>query len=219
MRSDVVVAPVSKNFDNFDTKQLPFGLQRRFRELRSREFLERARDVLVFGLPGTGQSHFAHALGQELTDKGHSVLFTATYRLVHELLVARRDFELPRALRKLDGFDQPTLDEIENVQHSEDEIEVPFTLLAAGNERQSPLITSNLVFSEWGKRFRDKTTTLAALDQLVHHGSILVLAAPSYRSQESEAPTSWASGGLRKPTPVGDDRGREGKLGAFDRQE
>lgn len=182
--------PAAKSFDNFDTKRLPAELQRRIRELRSGEFLEQARNVLAFGLPGTGKSHFAVALGQELTDKGHSVLFTPTYRLVQELLVARRDFELPRALRKLDRFDLLILDDIGYVQQSEDEIEVLFTLLAERYERRSLLITSNLVFSEWDKIFRNKLTTLAAVDRLVHHSSILEFAVPSYRSPESGAPAS-----------------------------
>lgn len=36
---------------------------------------------------------------------GHSVLFTAAYRLLQELLAAKRDLALPRQLRKLDNFD------------------------------------------------------------------------------------------------------------------
>lgn len=180
--------PAAKTFDNFDTKRLPVDLQRRIRELRNGDFLEQARNVLAFGLPGTGKSHFAVALGQELTDKGFAVLFTPTFRLVQELLVARRDFELPRALRKLDRFDLLILDDIGYVQQSEEEIEVLFTLLAERYERRSLLITSNLVFSEWDKIFRNKLTTLAAVDRLVHHSSILEFAVPSYRSPKSGAP-------------------------------
>ena len=97
---------------------------------------------------------------------------------------------MPRALRKLDRFDLLILDDIGYVQQSEDEIEVLFTLLAERYERRSLLITSNLVFSEWDKIFRNKLTTLAAVDRLVHHSSILEFAVPSYRSPESGAPAS-----------------------------
>jgi len=43
---------------------------------------------------------------------GRSVLFTPTYQLVQELLAAKRDLVLPRALAKLDAFDLIVLDDI-----------------------------------------------------------------------------------------------------------
>lgn len=182
--------PEAKTFENFAMNRLPAELQRRIRELRSGAFLEQATNVLAFGLPGTGKSHVAVALGHELVEQGHSVLFTPTYRLVQELLEARRDFQLPRALRQLDRFDLLILDDIGYVQQSEEEIEVLFTLLAERYERRSLLITSNLVFSQWDKIFRNKLTTLAAVDRLVHHSSILEFAVKSYRTEEDGAPTS-----------------------------
>jgi len=35
------------------------------------------------------------------------------------------------------------------------------------------LLTSNLVFSEWERIFKDPMTTAAAVDRLVHHSAIL----------------------------------------------
>ena len=36
-------------------------------------------------------------------------------------------------------------------------------------------------FGEWGKIFTDKTMTLAAVDRLVHHATILEMNVESYR--------------------------------------
>lgn len=80
---------------------------------------------------------------------GHSVLFAPTFQLVQELLAAKRDLALPRALRKLDGFEVIILDDIGYVQQSADEIEVLFTLMAERYERRSMVITSNLIFGQW----------------------------------------------------------------------
>ena len=44
-----------------------------------------------------------------------------------------------------------------------------FTLIAERYERRSMLITSNLVFSEWERIFKDPMATAAAIDRLVHH--------------------------------------------------
>ena len=47
------------------------------------------------------------------------------------------------------------------------------------------LITSNLVFSEWDRIFKDPMTTAAAIDRLVHHSVVLDLAGESIRAEEA----------------------------------
>ena len=47
-------------------------------------------------------------------------------------------------------------------------MEVLFTFLAERYERRSVIITSNVVFSEWDRIFKDPMTTAAAIDRLVH---------------------------------------------------
>jgi DNA replication protein DnaC len=177
--------PPAKTLDVLDEKRLPKSLVNKIRELARGDFLERAVNVLAFGLPGTGKTHTACALGHALVAKGHSVLFTPTYQLVQDLLVAKRDLTLARALRKLDAFEVIILDDIGYVQQGADEIEVLFTLMAERYERRSMLITSNLVFSQWDRIFKNPMTTQAAIDRLVHHSVILEFDVPSYRNPKS----------------------------------
>ena len=65
-------------------------------------------------------------------------------------------------------------------------MEVLFTFLSARYERRSVMITSNLVFSQWEKIFKDPMTTACAIDRLVHHASILELTGKSYREQAAK---------------------------------
>jgi hypothetical protein len=67
--------------------------------------------------------------------------------VVQQLLAARRDLSLPRALRALDVFDAVILDDLGYVQQSAEEAEVLFTLMAERYERRSLIITSNLIGS------------------------------------------------------------------------
>lgn len=174
--------PPGKTFDTLDDKRLPRPLAGKLRQLGTGDFLERAVNVLAFGLPGTGKTHAAAAIGHALVAKGHRVLFTPTYKLVQDLLAAKRDLELPKALRKLDSYELLILDDIGYVQQDADEIEVLFTLMAERYERRSMLITSNLVFSEWDQIFKNPMTTAAAVDRLVHHSVILEFDVDSFRS-------------------------------------
>ena len=141
------------------------------------------RLYLVFGLPGVGKSHAACAIGNTLIELGHSVLFRPAYQLVQELLAAKRDLVLPQKLRRLDSFELLILDDIGYVKQSPEEAEVLFTLIAERYERRSMLITSNLVFSDWERIFKDPMATAAAIDRLVHHATILEFNVPSYRTR------------------------------------
>ena len=79
------------------------------------------------------------------------------------------------------------VDDIGYVQQSREEMEVLFTLLAHRYERRSILLTSNLIFSDWERIFKDPLTTAAAIDRLVHHSVILELNVPSYRMESAKA--------------------------------
>lgn len=177
--------PPAKTFDTLDRARVPRPVLLTTQDLTRGDFLDRGGNVLFFGLPGVGKSHLACALGHALVDAGRSVLFTPTYQLVQTLLVARRDLCLPKALRSLDVFDAIILDDLGYVQQTADEAEVLFTLMAERYERRSLIITSNLVFSEWGRIFKSPMTTAAAIDRLVHHATIIEIDRDSVRAEEA----------------------------------
>ncbi|HJX53327.1 MAG TPA: IS21-like element helper ATPase IstB [Polyangia bacterium] len=180
--------PPGKTFEAFKEHHLPRPLMQKLRELARADFLERAANVLMFGLPGVGKSHAAAAIGHALVEAGHAVLFTPAYKLVQELLAAKRDLVLPRTLRRLDFFDLLILDDIGYVQQSPEEAEVIFTMMAERYERRSILITSNLVFSAWDRIFKNPMATASAIDRLVHHSVILEFAeVESYRGRKQSS--------------------------------
>jgi DNA replication protein DnaC len=179
--------PVGKTFETLQDKRLPRAVSQSLHKLAQGEFLDRAGNILAFGLPGTGKTHAACALGHSLVSAGRSVYFSPAYALVQELLAAKRDLRLPAALRKFDIFELLILDDIGYVQQSAEEVEVLFTLLAERYERASVLITSNLVFSQWDKIFHNPMTTAAAIDRLVHHSVILEFNVKSYRGEEAQS--------------------------------
>ncbi len=179
--------PTEKTLASLDTKCLPTKIARLLPTLCAGGFAERAENILAFGNPGTGKSHVVCAIGHELVNRGLEVLFVPTYRLVQRLLMAKRNLELESLLRRLDRFDVVILDDIGYVQQDREEMEVLFTFLAERYERRSVMITSNLVFSQWDKIFKDAMTTAAAIDRVVHHATILELTGKSYRTEAAKA--------------------------------
>lgn len=179
--------PAGKTLSGFEQSHLPLRLRRQLQELCEGDFVDLSENLLIFGLPGRGKTHFAAAVGHELIQRGRSVLFTPTFRLVDNLLRAKRDLLLEHQLRILDRFEVLILDDIGYVQQSRDEMEVLFTLLAERYERRSVVITSNLVFSQWDQIFKDPMTTAAAIDRVVHHSVIVEFGkeVPSHRAEEA----------------------------------
>lgn len=178
--------PLEKSLESFDRKRLPPKINAHVNVLLDGTFLARAENVLAFGNPGSGKTHLLCAIAQELVHQGHQVLYTPCSHLVQQLLVAKRDLELPRALKRLSKYAAIMIDDIGYVQQDRDEMEVLFTLLADRYERGSVMITSNLIFSKWERIFKDPMTTAAAIDRLVHHSVILELDIESYRLEQSK---------------------------------
>jgi DNA replication protein DnaC len=174
-----------KTLGLLELNRFPAKVRQRIPTLCDGGFVERAENVLAFGLPGRGKTHLLCAIGHELISRcGYQVLFTPTFKLVQRLLVAKRELALEAELRRLDRFDAVILDDIGYIQQDRDEMEVLFTFLGERYERRSVMITSNLVFSQWDRIFKDTMTTAAAIDRVVHHSTILELTAKkSYRAE------------------------------------
>jgi DNA replication protein DnaC len=178
--------PEGKTLGNLEEARLPIKIRRQLPSLLEGGFVSRSTNILAFGLPGRGKTHFLAALGRELILRhGMRVLFRSTFKLVGQLLAAKRDLRLEAELKKLDRYQVVILDDIGYVQQNREEMEVLFTFLAERYERRCVMISSNLVFSQWDQIFKDKMTTLAAIDRLVHHAIILEFEGESFRMKKN----------------------------------
>lgn len=178
--------PLEKSLNAFELTRLPSKIVQQIRSLLDGQFLARTENILAFGNPGSGKTHLLCAIGQELIQLGHRVYFSTCSLLVQQLLRAKRDLALDKALKKLSKYEVLIIDDIGYVQQNREEMEVLFSLLAYRYERGSVMITSNLPFSRWEAIFKDPMTTAAAIDRLVHHSVILELNLKSYRIEEAK---------------------------------
>ena len=201
--------PPGKTLATFDFDTVPMVSKAQVMALAAGDvWLKNGANVLLFGPPGAGKSHLSAALGLALVENGWRVLFARTSDLVQRLQIARRELALESAIARLDRYDLLILDDIAYVSKDQAETSVLFELIAARYERRSLLITANQPFGEWGRIFPDQAMTLAAIDRLVHHATILEMNVESYRRKaalerkrgKGKTPAYATPNGVNKPT-------------------
>lgn len=186
-RTESALSP-DKRLSGFDFAAVPSVSKAQVTALaEGHEWLDRGANVLLFGPPGVGKSHLVSGLGHALIDAGRRVLFTRCSELVQRLQAARRDLRLVQELAKLDRFDLLILDDLSYVRRDQAETSALFELIAERYERKSIAITANTPFSQRGEVFVDAAMTLAAVDRLVHHSTILEMNVESYRRRAAQA--------------------------------
>ena len=185
-RAEACLSP-DKRLSSFDFAAVPSVSKAQVMALaEGHEWLDRGANVLLFGPPGVGKSHLVSALGHALVDAGKRVLFTRCSDIVQRLQAARQELRLPQELAKLDRFDLLILDDLSYVRRDQSETSVLFELIAERYERTSLAVTANTPFSQWGEVFVEPAMTLAAVDRLVHHATILEMNVESYRRRAAQ---------------------------------
>ena len=178
--------PAGKTLASFDFSQIPDLNTGQIEALATTtDWTRQARNVLLFGASGVGKTHLAVAIGHGLVEQSVRVRYVTTTALVQELQQARSQLRLEDALQKLDKYRVLILDDFGYVKKSEQETQVLFELIAHRYETGSLIITSNQPFADWDRIFPDAMMTVAAVDRIIHHATIIQVISDSYRRKEA----------------------------------
>ena len=148
-------------------------------------WIDRAENLLLFGPSGVGKTHLASGICRSLVALDRPARFFTGTALVQQLQQAKADYALAKALNKLDRYALLVIDDIGYVRKDEAETSVLFELVMHRYERKSLLVTSNQPFSEWENVFSTSAMTVAAVDRLVDHSTIVQIHGESYRRKRA----------------------------------
>ena len=132
-----------------------------------------------------GKTHLAAGICRSLIALDRTARFFSATTLVQELQRAKADYALAKALNRLDRYALLVIDDIGYVRKDEAETSVLFELVMYRYERKSLLVTSNQPFSEWENVFSTNAMTVAAVDRLVDHSTIIQINGESYRRKRA----------------------------------
>ena len=174
-----------KTFTELVENALSHKVQTQLARLRQdTDWAHHAENVLLIGPSGTGKTHIANALAYQLVDAGVRCKLFPAVALVQHLQQAKRDLDLMAAMTKLDKYRVIIIDDIGYVKKTDAETQVLFEFIAHRYESGSLIITANQPFGAWDAIFPDSMMTVAAIDRLIHHATIIELEGESYRKGE-----------------------------------
>jgi DNA replication protein DnaC len=179
--------PRGKSFATLAINELPKTIQQKVIGLRDNtQWALQADNVLLIGPSGVGKSHIAAALGLHLIEQGIRVKWLQATALVQLLQHAKQELDLMGVMSKLDKYRVLVIDDIGYVKKTDSETQVLFEFIAHRYESGSLIITSNQPFSHWDQIFPDTLMTVAAIDRIIHHASIVEIDGVSYRKKHQK---------------------------------
>ena len=177
--------PPGKSFATLDITAMPSAIQKKVIGLRENtQWALQADNVLLIGPSGVGKSHLAAALALHLIEQGVRARWITATALVQHLQHAKQELALMAAMTRFDKYRVMVIDDLGYVRKSDSETQVLFEFIAHRYESGSLIVTSNQPFSQWDQIFPDALMTVAAIDRIIHHATIIEIDGESYRRKQ-----------------------------------
>jgi DNA replication protein DnaC len=191
--------PAGKTWSRFDFAEAKSVDRQQVEAISSYiAWVENCENLFIFGASGVGKTHMAAAIGYSLIEKGIRVKFMTATSIVQLLQKAKQALRLVDEITRLDKFKVLIIDDIGYVKKDGAEGEVLFELITHRYEAGSIIITANQPFSQWDSIFQDKAMTVAAIDRLVHHSTIIQCNEESFRQKQAMQALQGDSSKIKK---------------------
>ena len=151
------------------------------------DFIKERANVVFVGPPGVGKTHLANAIAQMACLRGTRVRFTTAADLVNNLVAAQARNALQRRLALWTVPELLVLDELGYLSFDARGADLLYQVFNRRYQRASTIVTTNLIFKEWGKLFHNAAAASAIADRLVHKGILIKIQGKSKRPNEDQS--------------------------------
>ena len=173
--------PRMKTLEEFDFERNPKVSAQQIHELARGDYITRAEPVIFIGDSGTGKTHLLTGLAVAACRQQRRVRFATAAALINEMVEAKHQLQLGRALARWARYDLIALDEVGYVPLAEVGGEFLFQVIAERAEKAAVIVTSNLPFSEWTQVIPNARLCKALIDRITDRATIVETGTESYR--------------------------------------
>lgn len=177
--------PYKQYMGDIEMDCLPVDMQKKFPELATLNFIEKGKNIIMTGNPGTGKTMVSIALGLKACMAGYKVLFTTVPLLVTTLKESNSAKTLRYFENRFEKYDLVIADELGYTSFDREGSDLLFNNLSLRAARKSTIITTNLSFERWVEVFGDPTVTSAMVDRLTYKAILVDMEGDSYRLRET----------------------------------
>jgi len=176
--------PFRKTLDMFDFSFQPSIDKSQIDELCTMRFVENRENLVFLGTPGVGKTHLAVSVGIIAAQHRYSTYYVNCNSLIENLNKAHFENRLADRLKHYAKYKVLIIDEIGYLPMDIQGANLFFQLIAKRYEKNSTILTSNKMFSQWNEVFSDLTIASAILDRILHHCTVVNIKGDSYRLKE-----------------------------------
>lgn len=177
---------LEKTFEGFDfgfnEKAFPKNV---LNDLRTCDFVNLGKNIVIAGPPGIGKTHIAKALGHEACRRKKRVFFSKMNSMLTELQ-KKTNIGYERMLRKVFAADLLILDDFAFRKLQTNEVELLYEIIDERQGIKSTILTSNRPVQDWLGVFPDPVMGGAILDRLVSGAYKLIVSAKEAESYRKE---------------------------------
>lgn len=178
--------PYKKHLEDLLTHELPEDAQKKYKLLKTLDFIKEGRNLILAGSPGTGKTHMAIGLGIKACLEGYKVWFTTVPLLLNQIKECRSEQTLRAFQNRFEKYDLVIADEMGYISFDKEGAELLFTHLSLRAGQKSTIITTNLSFERWEEIFQDPVMTAAMIDRLTHQAYLVNMNGNSYRMKQTK---------------------------------
>ena len=172
--------PRMKTLDEFEFSRNPKVSAQQLHELAQGGYITRAEPIIFIGDSGSGKTHLLTGLAVAACRQKRRVRFATAAALINELVEAKHQLQLGRALARWARYDLIALDEVGYVPLAEVGAELLFQVIAERAEKAAVIVTTNLPFSEWTQVVPNPRLCKALLDRITDRAHIIETGTDSY---------------------------------------
>jgi DNA replication protein DnaC len=186
--------PRIKTLEEFDFARNPKVSAQQIHELAKGDYIAKAEPIIFIGDSGTGKSHPLTGLAVAACRQKRRVRFASAAALINEMVEAKHQLQLGRALARWARYDLIALDEVGYVPLAEVGAEFLFQVIAERAEKAAVTVNTNLPFSEWTTVIPNARLCKAMIDCITDRANIIETGTESYRfrrtleKRKTEAP-------------------------------